>query len=329
MKNVLFATTALVAFAGAASAEIAITGMAEMGIVGGEEYHHSQFWTDVDVTFTMTGEADNGLTFGAKVDLDENGAFAGTTEGGETIYVAYGAAKLTMGDTDGAFDWALQEMNLAGGSIDDAETLHWGFSGNDGISVANLIAAAFGTPSQLNIGGDAIYDGQIATLEYSFGDFAAALSAEIDDTPVSNHGETIWGIGFKYSGDLGGTALNVGIGYQTADDLGDVTGISVDTALANGLLLGASYSVTDIDGVDEDLTHTAVGIGYEMNAIAVGVNYGQYKIDDETLSGWGLAASYDLGGGLVAQAGYGVSDSSSAFGDANTDQFSLGLAMSF
>ena len=82
MKKILFATTALVATAGVASAEIALTGMAEMGIYdnGNDD---TQFFTDIDVTFTMSGEADNGLTFGANVDLDESdgsGSAAGSCE---------------------------------------------------------------------------------------------------------------------------------------------------------------------------------------------------------------------------------------------------------
>ena len=71
MKKILFATTALVATAGVASAEIALSGMAEMGIYNpNTETADTQFFTDIDVTFTMTGESDNGLTFGASIDID-------------------------------------------------------------------------------------------------------------------------------------------------------------------------------------------------------------------------------------------------------------------
>ena len=37
MKNVLFATTALIATAGIASAEVSLSGSAEMGIIGGDQ----------------------------------------------------------------------------------------------------------------------------------------------------------------------------------------------------------------------------------------------------------------------------------------------------
>lgn len=305
MKKILFATTALVATAGVAQAEIALSGSAEMGIVGGDIYANTQFWTDVDVTFTMTGEADNGLTFGAVVDLDENGAFAGTTQGGETIHIAYGAAKLTMGDTDGAFDAALTEVGI-GGSIADDHTAHVGYNGNAGL--------------------DGFYDGQIATFSYAFNDFTAYLSAEVDDFGV---GDPVWGLGFKYSGDLGGLTLGVGLGYQTTDFLGtdvSIVGLSLDTTFGNGLQAIINYSSLEAGGTNV-WDHWALGLGYSMNALTIGANYGVYDYGggfEDT--GFGLAVDYDLGGGLEVQFGYGSSNP--AIG-ADFDSYSLGLAMSF
>lgn len=380
MKKILFATTALVATAGIASAEVALTGSAEMGIIGGDvdgDAIETQFHTDIDVTFTMTGEADNGLTFGASIDLDEsdgsgacalsdndaranllgftglltiNGAladidgsffdgdddvvscavrgdsaaFSNTEQGGETIFISAGGATLTMGDTDGAFDAAMQEVNLAAGSINDDETEHAGFSGNAGL--------------------DGTYDGQIARFDYAFSGVTASLSAEIDD---SGNGDPVWGLGLRYEGDFNGVALGVGLGYQTTNTADvedvfnalvpgappvsegvsmDIIGVSVDAGFSNGLSLGVNHSVLNIDG--DEGKHTALGVGYEMNALAIGLNWGQFTADGDVISsGFGLAAAYDLGGGLAAQFGYGHSNFDVLDVTANT--FSLGLAMSF
>ncbi|MEQ8367166.1 MAG: porin, partial [Roseicyclus sp.] len=48
MKKVLFATTALVATAGVAAADVAVSGGAEMGLFGGSGTE-TQFFTDIDV----------------------------------------------------------------------------------------------------------------------------------------------------------------------------------------------------------------------------------------------------------------------------------------
>ncbi|WGW04998.1 porin [Tropicibacter oceani] len=360
MKKILFATTALVATAGAASADIALSGWAEMGIVGGDRYgDNAQFHTDIDVSFTMTGEADNGLTFGAVVDLDENGAFGNGTQGGETIHVAYGAAKLTMGDVDGAFDAAMQEVNI-GGSIDDSETWHAGFNANSGM--------------------DGTYDGQIAQFAYSFNSFTGYLSVELDDAGVF---DPVWGIGARYSAELAGLTLGVGIGYQSGDEnnatvaaigglaaaaaadaalllldpgataderfevqakafgavaeRSDVWGISLDTTFSNGLQARLNYSEANYSDVaflnDETESFWGLGLGYSMNALTIGANFGKYDdrygIDGLEAKGFGLAVNYDLGGGLEAQMGYGKEEVSAPGVSYENDSFSLGLSMSF
>jgi outer membrane protein OmpU len=312
MKKVLFATTALVASAGIASAQgVTLSGMAEMGIVGGDVYGNEvQFWTDVDVTFTFAGETDNGLTFGGSVDLDENFAFNGTTQGGETIFISGAFGTLTMGDTDGALDWAMQDVGM-GATLDDTHTTHVGYSGN------NVMDGFNGK------------DGQIARYDYSFGDFGFAASVEIDDTGVD---DPTFGIGGKYSANFGGVDVGFGIGYQTASGPGfdsSAVGASIDVKFGGGFQVIGNYTSFDnvaiggIGGVD---AHYAVGVGYTTGAISVSFNYGAW---DDTAGndpmGYALQAAYDLGGGAEIQAGYGYSD----FGPTDANQFSLGVAMSF
>jgi outer membrane protein OmpU len=302
MKKILFATTALVATAGVASADISLSGSAEMGVVGGDNYDATQFHTDIDVTFNMSGTADNGLTFGASIDLDEADdsgtggslAFGATTQGGETIYIAYGGFKLTMGDTDGAFDAAMQEVNY-GGSIADDESGHAGYNGNSGL--------------------DGYYDGQIATGSYSSGSFTGYLSVEVDDL---GNGDPVWGIGAKYSAN----GVTVGVGTQSANGE-SVTGLSVGYS-ANGVSAGLNWSTYNAGccGGFFDETHVGVGVGYSMNALTLAANYGVYTSDsyDDT-DGFGVSVGYDMGGGLSGHLGYGSDD------DGNS--WSLGLAMSF
>lgn len=318
MKKVLFATTALVASAGIASAQgVTLSGSAEMGIVGGDGFE-TQFWNDIDVTFTLSGETDNGLTFGATIDLDElNGDSIPPTAGGQfrafsggendsSVFISGNFGTLTMGDTDGAFDWALTEVAI-GGAIADDHTIHGGYNGN-GI-------------------GDSRYDGQIARYDYSFGDFAFAVSAQIDDAGV---GDPVFAIGGKYSGDLGGVTLGVGLAY-TDYAFDEAFGISLDATLAGGFRAIVNYSDlgdTDAGGVGEE--HFAIGLGYTRDALTIGVNYGMYSEGANEQDGYGLAVNYDLGGGAQVQFGYGSTQTCGVYaGCATGDTFSLGLAMSF
>ena len=340
MKKVLFATTALVATAGVASADVALSGWAEMGIYGGDGVNEG-FFQDIDVSFTMSGQTDNGLTFGAGVDLDENGAFTPEDDGGATVFISGDFGTVTMGDTDGALDWAMTEAWVGNaGSLADDETSHVGALG-----------------SYL----DGAYDGQILRYNYSVGDFGVAVSVEMDDAGIRDVG---YGIGFRYSMDLGGADLSLGLGYQEAtyissgagvltiatigidDYLGvpanyqvEVDAIGVSAAVSTDMGLSAALTYTQFDASYADGTgemdHIGVGVGYTTGPITVSANWGRFdgsfipgQVIDNT--GYGLAAAYDLGGGLSMHLGYGNSDvagTSGAPGEFQT--WSFGAAMSF
>ena len=311
MKKVLFATTALVASAGIASAQgVALSGGAEIGIYQGK-VGDIEFWHDIDVKFTLSGETDNGLTFGATIDLDEVSAGISAAANPSSVFLSGNFGTLTMGDTDGAFDWALREVGI-GSAIADDHTTHSGFSGNSAY--------------------DGAYDGQIARYDYSFGDFGIAVSAELDDTGVGDPG---FQIGAKWAGDVGGVRLGVGIGYGSAD-IGvagaSETEVGISLSVSSGGFTGILNYVDlgDSDGGGVSETHTAIGIGYTMDALTLSANWGQFEEGASTQSGYGIAVNYDLGGGAAVQFGYGNTDSCGVYAGCTTgDTFSLGVAMSF
>jgi outer membrane protein OmpU len=324
MKKILFATTALVATAGVAAADVAVTGFAEFGIFKDENRVNdvTQIHTDIDVTFKMTGEADNGLTFGASFDLDEID-FGGDRTNDRafddaTLFLAYGAAKLTVGDTDSAFDARLTETAI-GDSIRDDHTVHPGYNGNSYL--------------------DEALDTQVVRFDYTFDAFTGSLSVNADDAGVL---DPTWAIGVSYNAELAGLDLGVGLGYIKADDAApgvfdEIIGISVNTTFDNGLQAILNYSQWSDNsaGGADDANHWGIGLGYTMNALTISANYGVYDFDNGLENdGWGVAANYDLGGGLVAQFGAGsgscdvIVGECAAVGDYETT-YSLGLAMSF
>lgn len=316
MKKILLASTALVGFAGAAAAaEVKLSGYAEIGIAGGDAIE-TQFHNDVVVNFNYSGTMDNGVEFGGKVQLDDTnggGAINGApTFDDEAFWVSGSFGKITLGETDGAFDWALSEI-YTGTALTDDHSTHAGAYWFTGL--------------------DATYDNQIMRYEYSFGDFGVALSAEMDDTGV---GDTNFGIGGKWSGQMGGMDVGVGVGYQD-NGVNSVWGLSGSAAMSNGFSVALGYA--DLDGTSDAVGNgvavdswVGIGVAYTTGALTVGANYGKY---DATVagvadpSGWGIVANYDLGGGAVAMAGYGSSDNGVSANGGGEDTFSLGLGLSF
>jgi outer membrane protein OmpU len=317
MRNTLLTSTALVAFAGAAAADIAITGYAEMGVFNADTVDSSghitaqgttQFFTDIDVTFSMSGQTDNGLTFGAAVDLDEAGKLDGVDDNnGTAIFISGGFGTLTLGDTDGAFDWALTDIGNIGnpGSISDDETNHAGYRGT---------------------ALDGLYDGQILRYNYSDGDFGVAVSVEQDDSGTQDVG---FAVGAKYSMDMGGVGIDFGLGYQKAsitntDDV-DALGLSV-VANFGDFLAGINYVTVSSDVLSFDGDYIGFGVGYSANGLSVHANYAEFDSAADDTDGYGLAVAYDLGGGASIKGGYG-SGTLGSFESADT--WSLGLALSF
>ena len=349
MKQFLFATTALVATAGVAMADVEISGSAEMGIVSvdvdddidvvrddADRDGDVEFHTDIDLTFTLSGATDGGLIYGASIDLDEsndNDAFEARTQGGESIFISGGFGTLTMGDTDGALDWAMTETDTNATSINDDQE-HAGWSGNAGL--------------------DGQFDGQVLRYDYTVGDFAFAVSGEIDDEGDSDDDPTL-GVGVRGSFDFGGSSIGFGLGYQEGDD-SDGYGVSLNTTVIETFTVVLNYSninrndarfetvlgddpdtadtETDfilIDALDDDFEHYGIGVGYNQGPLSLHGNYGVKDFDDgDEAEGFGLTAGYELGDDVELQAGYGYSDIDDGDDDSGEiNTFSFGLSMSF
>ncbi|WP_308917149.1 porin [Jannaschia sp. LMIT008] len=342
MKKILFASTALVmtaGFAAAQNANVAISGSASMGIVNsdrdgtttdaatgvtnrvagdgagvsGGTGGDTEFLQDVDVRFTMTGETDGGLAFGATVDLDEAPNLGNERDDmGVTVFISGAFGTLTMGDTDGALDFALTEVGFSNGSINEDETSHAGWNGNSAL--------------------DGTFGGQVLRYDYTLDAFSFAISAEIDDDDDdSDDSDPVLGIGARYEGSFGGGTVGFGIGYQASevgDNDRDALGVSLNGSFGD-FQAGISYLEVDFDGDDSSsYDHIGVGIGYNVGAISLSANYGDYDYDDgDDSSGYGLTAGYDLGGGAVVRLGYGNSD---VRGDGDDEEsYSFGVSMAF
>ena len=356
MKKLLITSTALVVASSAAFADghagVSVSGSAEMGIFSGYgALDDPQFTQDVSVSFSMSGETDNGLTFGTSIAL-EDGAKADSNKTGDgdvAVFLSGDFGTLTLGDTDGAYDKAIAEIGGAG-SINDESTSHIG---------------------NFNNGLDGAYDGQILRYDYSFADFTLSLSTEMDDGEARDAG---YAIGVAWSGDLGGTTLNVGVGYQkvegfslavfvpvasstTTTNSNVVSGGTVTTTTAtvsgftttistsadvelygisvgmniSGFDFGLQYSTIDVPGTDID--HYGISLAYTIDALTLAANYGQWDLGGSTeVTGYYLGAAYDLGGGASVHFGYANSDATDlcgGFSGCEDDKWSLGIAMSF
>ncbi len=278
MKKILLATTVLVGFAGVASAEVTLSGDARMGIQsidGGD----AAFSSRARVKFTMSGETDGGLAFGASFRAADAGNAASGEAGSVSISGAFG--KVEMGDLDQA-DLAIVG-NISGvgyTGIEDLNELYYNSSKEDSAPVAAYTYSA----GDLTVGVSTDVNGEEAAIAaaYTMGDYK--IAAGID----------------KSDGDANQLTLGASAKFGAA-------------------VVKAIYQKSGYEGGD---SYTSIGasVDYTVDALTATAFY----MDDEwdNSPAYGVGASYDLGGGAAAVAGYSHQD-----GDAGS--YDAGVTFSF
>ena len=329
MKNLLIATTALVATAGVASADVTFSGAANFGVIntGGTAAVAAKaatattvevvaadavpagdtvMYNNVSVTAAMSGETDGGLTFGASltmrsgddVDLDVGditnaGALSATSLG--NIYVSGDFGKLTFDD----------------GGIDNAH--------NDDYSHDVMYEGTFGA---LSVTVTADIDGADQRTDAAI-DLDAAVNALLDDddaafdAAVTDQGNSAvdgndYSIKLSYSANgltlTGATDDGGEYDVTAAYAINDMLTASVNFDSNGGTVAGDDETIVKVayanDGITAALSikdgvvgnEWAVALGYAANGLAVNLAVDDGGSED-------LSASYDLGGGMSVLAG--------------------------
>jgi len=317
MKKLLLASTALVMSAGVASAQgVSLSGSAKMGFLfdstdtlGASGNESVTLMHEIDVTFTLSGETDGGLAFGASFDADGAAAAGGGTDG--TVFVSGEFGTLTFGDVDGAAENIVGDV--AGVGLDGV---------GDGNENAFLTSAA--------AGGNRIGTNTGALYEYSLDGFDLAVSvtnnngfgANPNATPAVPPQQTeAVSIGAGYSFDM----FAAGIGVERATGVGGTLNhaIAFVEAGIEGVTAKATYGRITSGTFPSD---NQVGVSVEGSFDATTVTaYARRTFQDTT--NYGVGASYDLGGG-AALAG-GVARLEGAGGAADQTLADLGLSFSF
>lgn len=293
MKKILFATTALVATAGYAAADITVSGGANMGVkyqedrAGGETYTY----TELDFGINASGTTDSGIEFGASIDLDTTDSDGDVTQGDEDdinldpeTYISSGGLTLRMGNLDGVSDpFGLPDIGFDGIGVDDVA------------EKVTTIDPITGVASQNGVKADAS-----VSVEYAFGDYTFVAAANESDD---------WGVSFAGAVD----AFTFGIAYEENDN---VLGADLSSTWLN---LGYSFGAFGVDAfyvnMDPDGFDTEEGYGLAGSYTAGDLTVTAVWADNSTAddAAYGIDAAYDLGSGLVVKGGVGsVNDKTAA-----------------
>jgi outer membrane protein OmpU len=271
MKKLLLASTALVASAGVAAADVTVSGDGRMGVAYNSAQNDEFFFTSrARVAFTLSGQTDTGLAFGGGLRADNAGpASAGT---GGSVFISGDFGRLTMGDTAGAAQFVVGHVAPVGlteiGSFNEST-----FLGNPGgqrptarydITIDGFqVAVSYTNP------GSAAGDVAAIAAGYSFDGFKVGIGYENvsggNDHVIIGGSADIDGFTFKanYGRAGGNDQYSVGAGYSF-DDIGvnafyartfaseDTFGIGASYDLGGGATLRGGVVRTDVVSLNAD-----------------------------------------------------------------------------
>jgi len=299
MKKLLIATTALVATAGMAAADITITGHAAAG------YHSGLAGTAAALDAAIA--ADTAASTAATV-----AALAVAREAAEGIYSNAGVDFAMSGATDNGIAISATVNIDAGTEVDTGD---FEFDGADGGTAglgAVVMSGTFGTLTFDNNGIDNMYsDATTHDISYATTLGAVGLTIGYDATDASANATsmqatyTAGGMAFTLTGseDAAGTSSELAVSYA----LNDTVTITADTDQAAGAeavqTIGASTTLNGVSVAISSANDSTwdVSLGYTAGGFAL-----SYATDEA--DAWEATASTSLGGGASFAAGVNASD---------------------
>jgi outer membrane protein OmpU len=302
MRKILLTTTAFVATASVAAADVTLSGSGRFGVVYDSSQNAvGQSKTKIERRMTInidaSGSSDAGFDFGGRIRLrsDEGDAAGGI--GSSNVWIGNDAFRLTVGNTDGALVNRLAYFDGSVGltGLQDAEaSLNIGTSqfllntyssrGNAGDVVRlDFNAGNFGVSLSADSTGDHLDNGseRSIALTYNFGDWVAAAGyAKNANNSATKAGEQdLWSL--SIAGSI--NEFDVNLGYT------DIETVGSKVSLAGSYDFGDTTVTGFVASTSEDTLGSA-GIGATGSETEYGIGF-THSLGGATLAG-GISRNY-------------------------------------
>ena len=289
------------------------------------------FLTEAEIHVKASGKADNGLEYGALVEL-----FASTSDSTNAneanIWLAGNWGRLELGDQDGAGS-ELAELTpyvgigqVRGSYIDFVPAADRGHAPSENGMDTNLKAIDTSDATKVTYYTPR-YSGFQAGVSYAPERDSNASGEAVQFADNAGNHENAVELGLNYKGEFSDVGIKVGGQYTHADaktgaTLEDISAWSLGTQLSyNGFAVGGGYTHNGDSGqtvgtADDTVTGWNAGITYNSGPWGVGLSYADIDFDTAatpfgatgaTGSGgdytvWGLGGIYKVAPGLTAAA---------------------------
>ena len=344
MKKFLIGTTALIGaamIAGAAQAEdpkVMVGGVIDFqaGYAdqdGSANQSDFGFRNDTEVSFSVHGKADNGLGYGAVIDLEADVTGDANNEGlnasNTYVFMDGSFGRFELGSTAGAAETlAVEADNIARGTggIDGdwvyfANPTGAGFISTPGLGAEHGSVTAFGDESSFNANKINYYSPRFSGFQLGVS-YTPDLEnrGQLVDRLENGYGD-VWEAGLNYEGDwdgLGFAAAATGI-MGDAEFAGgnDLEGYNVGLATnLYGFNVAGSYGDwLDTLGVDAD--YYTVGLGYDFGPFGASATWLDSSAGANDFENLVIGADYSLAPGLTPYAEVSMFDADGGAGASN------------
>jgi outer membrane protein OmpU len=292
-----------------------------------DDYQGQGVFNDSEIHFTPTIKLDNGITYGARVEIEGFTASDQIDEHYVFIKGAFGdirigaedAAHYNMHSQAPGGGWAnysddtylatYSNISTADYSSSDSNKIYYMSPSMNGLKIGVSYA-----PDTTTGGG--MQGGGITKNAKTAGDYGSAYA-----------------VGAQYKGDLGGLGVSAMLGYQhlgldsvaTAGQEDREVIIGALSASMGGVKVGMSYKTDDKGNADIEQNVYAVGVSYTAGALTIGAGGGTSTTEtsgvDSDSNNAAASLSYKIGPGVVVGGGIQYQDI-----DTQTDE-ALGVVM--
>ena len=305
MKSILLTSTALVAFAGAAAADVSLSGSAEFSYNSNDGYASA-----TEITLSGSQALDNGYTASASLTLKDTTANTAAVDGtvaGGNISISSDAASITyhVGNdgTGAAYLGAAVGKQTADGTL----------FADDATETETITASATMAGATISASLDAAGDYQLGVASNLGGtDLALGLDGtDFGATLGGSAGDVTYGLGFHSNGNFGvsasttagGADLTLSAGNGNAWEIGasmPLGGATVGATVANG----GAWTVSAETTVDAATIKASFDNNNNWDA-SVAYDAGDVSLTFATdeANAWTLDATYDMGNGVTVGAG--------------------------
>lgn len=322
MKKLLWASTALLGFAGMAAADVTISGSGRFGLVytddgtpGGDDTvlsHRLRFNIDAST------DTDAGVKFGGRIRLqydngdindydDVNGDRGGAEVNAAMLYAETAGFRFEVGNANTAFDSLATLYNAELGFISSTTGSYSRF-GYD-----SYTSSPYGDGDTNRLGLFASYSVGDLVLRASYIDYdqtGANVNGKDDETGISvDYTAGSYKLGFGYVSNAAGTPdydvyallgefalndmTNVGVQYigENGAEEDQTLTLYGNTKLASGIGLGAFVTAIDSDEVLDNDYAIGIGANYDLGGATVAGTI-QQGYDDDTYADLGINFSF-------------------------------------